>query len=163
MSLGHARRTLGILLAVGLLAVPARAADRAGSATVTIRLIATNGSVRVVTDRAPKGKPSKGDVLRETTTLRNAVRQFGKPKNAVVGSDDAVYTLVSPTQANARITVKLPGGTLRGTARVVGSALPTIRVVGGTGTFASARGTGEIRRAPAGVNGVLNVYRLQLP
>lgn len=157
-------RTLAIaLLGVGLLALPAQAADRDATASLTVRLVSTGGSAKIVTDKDPKGVPSKGDVVRETTTLKNAVRQFGKARGAVVGSDVAVYTFVSSTSANMRVSVKLPGGTLRGTARLEGTTLPVVRVTGGTGRFAGARGTGRVLPAPAGVKGVLNTYRLQLP
>jgi hypothetical protein len=156
-------RGLAILIGLGLLAVPAQAADGSDAASVTVRLVSTSGSAKIVTDKTPKGVPSAGDVVRETTTLKNAVRQFGKAKGAVVGSDVAVYTFVSSTAANMKVTVKLPGGTLRGTARLEGTTLPKLKVVGGTGAFAGARGTGVVAPAPAGVKGVLNTYRLRLP
>ena len=156
-------RTLAIaLLALGL-ALPAQAGDGSSTASLTIRLVSTGGSAKIVTDKTPKGVPSAGDVVRETTTLKNAVRQFGKAKGAVVGSDVAVYTFVSSTAANMKVTVKLPGGTLRGTARLEGTSLPRLKVVGGTGAFAGARGTGVVAPAPAVVKGVLNTYRLRLP
>jgi hypothetical protein len=152
-----------VLLGVGLLALPAHAADRSEAVNLTIRLVSTGGSAKILVDKTPKGVPSKGDVVRETTTLKNAVRQFGKAKGAVVGSDVAVYTFVSSTAASMKVTATLPGGTLRGTARLEGTALPVLKVVGGTGTFAGARGTGRVLPAPAGVKGVLNTYRLRLP
>lgn len=147
----------------GLVVLPAQAAQHTDSAARTIRLVSTNGTMKVLVDKAPKGQPSKGDILQEKTTLRNAVAQFGKAKGAVVGSDAGIYTFLSPTVVNMKVTVKLPGGTLRGTARIEGNTLPVLKVVGGTGAFAGARGTGQIKKAPAGVNGVLNTYRLQLP
>ena len=150
-------------VAFTLTALPAEAADRAELASLTIRLVSTNGKATIVVDRTPKGVPSKGDVVRETTTLRNAVRQFGKAKGALVGSDVAVYTFVSSTAATARVTARLPGGTLRATARLEGTAPPVLRVVAGTGAFAGARGTGRVLQAPEGVKGVLNISRLQLP
>jgi hypothetical protein len=150
-------------VALALTALPAQAAVRADSASLTIRLLSTNGKATVVVDRTPKSVPSKGDVVRETTTLRNAVRQFGKARGAIVGSDVAVYTFLSSTAATVRVTARLPGGTLRATARVEGTAQPVLRVVGGTGAFAGARGTGRVAPAPEGVKGVLNIYRLQLP
>jgi Dirigent-like protein len=147
----------------GLIVLPAQAAPHVDSAARTIRLVSTNGTVKVLVDKAPKGQPGKGDVVQERTTLRNAVAQFGKAKGAVVGSDASIYTFLSPTVVNMKVTAKLPGGTLRSTARIEGSTLPALKVVGGTGAFAGARGTGQVKKAPAGVNGVLNIYRLQLP
>lgn len=148
-----------------VLAVPAQAAQRADSAALTVRLVSKTVSFRAVVDRAPKGTPSKGDVLREESILNNAVPQFGRAKGAPVGSDVGIYTIVSasPVRMSVRIIAKLPGGTLRGTATVRGAATPTIRVVGGTGDFANARGTGEVRDHNGSRPGVLNIYRLQLP
>ncbi len=62
-----------------------------------------------------------------------------------------------------RVTVKLPGGTIRGTPRSRARREPDIRIVGGTGDFAGARGIGEVRDADGRAQGVLNIYRLQLP
>lgn len=159
------RSTLAIFIAAALLALPAQAAQSTGSATRTIRLVSTTVSLRTVVDLAPKGQPSKGDVVLEKSTLRNAVRQFGRARGAVVGSDTGRYTVVSldPQVITLKLTVKLPGGTLRGTSRIAGNSAPTIRVVGGTGSFANARGTGEVRAQTGGAQGVLNIYRLQLP
>jgi hypothetical protein len=160
---GRVRFLLAIALGVGLLALPAQAAQQEGSATRTIRLVATNGTVRVLVDRAPKGKPSKGDVVQERTTLSNAVPQFGRKKGAVVGSDIVNHTLTAvgpPPKVSLKLTAKLPGGTIRATGSGVS---PTIKVVGGTGAFANARGTLEVRDHNGPRPGVLNTYRLQLP
>ena len=159
------RLTLAGLLGVALLALPARAAQGTDSATRTIRLVSTTVSLTTVADRAPKGRPSKGDVALERSLLRNAVRQFGRAKGAVVGSDTGRYTIVSlnPPLVTLKLSVKLPGGTLRATGRSAGNSAPTIRIVGGTGSFANARGTGEVRAQTGGAQGVLNIYRLRLP
>jgi hypothetical protein len=159
---GRMRFLLATVLGVGLLALPAQAAHQDESATRTIRLVATNGTVRVLVDRAPKGKASKGDVVQERTTLSNAVAQFGRAKGAVVGSDVVNHTITAvgpPIRLSLKLTAKLPGGTLRGTA----SGSPRIKVVGGTGAFANARGTLEVRDHNGSKPGVLNIYRLQLP
>jgi hypothetical protein len=156
--------TLALTLGVLVLALPAQAAREADSATQTIRLVSRTVGLHTVVDRAPKGVPNKGDVVREESVLSNDIRQFGRPKGAPVGSDVATYTVVSttPTRMSMKLTVKLPGGTLRGTAQVAGNAVPTIRIVGGTRNFANARGTGEVRaRRAAGT--ALNIYRLRLP
>jgi hypothetical protein len=161
------RFTLAAVFVVGvaLLALPAQVAQSTDSATRTIRLVSLTVNSRLVVDRPPKGAPSKGDVVREESILRNAVPQFGRPKGANVGSDVAIFTVTSarPVRMNVRVTVKLPGGTLRGRARITGTAIPGIRIVGGTGIFAKARGTGTVRDASGSARGVLNIYRLQLP
>jgi hypothetical protein len=158
------RLPLALALGALVLALPAQAARETESATRTIRLVSTTVGLHTVVDRAPKGVPNKGDVVREESVLHNDVRQFGRPKGAPVGSDVATYTVVSttPTRMRMRLTVKLPGGTLRGTAQVVGNDLPTIRIVGGTRNFAKARGTGTVRARP-GRPDALNIYRLRLP
>ena len=158
------RLTLALVLGAAL-ALPAQAAHHGDSATRTIRLVSTTVSLQNIVDRPPLRAPSKGDVVLERSTLRNSVRQFGRAKGAVVGSDTGRYTIVSsrPPVVRLRLTVKLPGGTLRGTDRIEGNAPPTIRVVGGTGSFANARGTLTVRDDTAGAPGVLNIYRLRLP
>jgi hypothetical protein len=155
---------LALTLGVLVLALPAQAAHEADSATQTIRLVSMTVGIHTVVDRAPKGVPNKGDAVREESVLSNDVRQFGRPKGAPVGSDVATYTIVStrPMRMRLKLTVKLPGGTLRGTAQVAGSGFPTIRIVGGTRNFAGARGTGVVRPR-AGGRAALNVYRLRLP
>ena len=42
-------------------------------------------------DRPPKGD-GRGDVLYIRNRLRNLVAQFGKPRDALVGYDNAIYT-----------------------------------------------------------------------
>jgi hypothetical protein len=138
----------------------------AGQATTTINLISGNAR-ESVTDKAPKelarGVASRGDVIRGTSVLRNAVRQFGKPSGAVVGRDSYSFTFVSPTEAVIAVRVVLPGGTLiaRGRMRVSQGDRIVVTVTGGTGKFAGARGTGEARALSP--NESLNVYRLRFP
>lgn len=158
------RWTFALSLAVLLLALPAQSALSSDSRTQTIRLVSITTSVSVVRDGAPKGEPNKGDVIRARSTLRNERAQFGKPKGAVVGSDVGTYTLLSATLGDVKVTVKLPGGTLRAAGRIRdGVPNQTIRVTGGTGTFAGARGTLATSPLNASGNRALNVYRLQLP
>jgi hypothetical protein len=160
------RWLLAIALAAALLALPTQAAQGTSSATRTISLVSKTVNVRLSVDRAPKGLPNKGDVLREESILSNHVPQFGRPKGANVGSDVGLYTVVAtgpPSRLALKVTARLPGGNLRATATVVGSAVPKLRVVGGTGVFAGARGTGEAREHNGSRPGVLNVYRLRLP
>ena len=149
-------------LSLLILALPAQAAHGTGTKAMTIQLVSTTTSFRLLVDRAPKGSLSKGDVQWARSTLSNVVPQFGRPRNAVVGSDVATLTVGAPGQARLRGTAKLPGGTLRITGLVSGLAPARISIVGGTGAFASARGTVEVRSLNASGTRALNVYRLRL-
>jgi len=73
-----------------VLALPVAASDTAATKSVTIRILITP-VMRTFTDVAPKTHPmtgeyTKGDTLKGTSILRNAVPQFGKPNGARVGS-----------------------------------------------------------------------------
>ena len=152
-----------VLVAAGVL-VGATVASAAPTAGRTISLLSkTTGSN--FQDAAPSG-PSKGDMLSGTSQLRNAVAQFGRPKGAVVGRDAfrAVYT--SAGVATLRVTVTLPGGTIKCSGTVYDDrSRNVLRVTAGTGSFARATGTcsaSPAARNPYGADS-LNVYRLQLP
>jgi len=157
---------LGALIAVLLLALPAQAGDRSQAKTQTIRLVSRAVTVTVTFDRPPKGSANKGDQVTVTSRLTNAVRQFGRPMGAVVGSDLAVVTIVSNTalslRERIRAAVKLPGGTIR-IDGVTTESKRTVRVIGGTGAFAGARGTCEIRNLEPDGDPALNIYRLRFP
>jgi hypothetical protein len=132
---------------------------------MTFRLIATPTSFRVV-DRAPKGVKngvwSQGDVMYVESVLRNWKAQFGRPEDAIVGSDSWVYTrLATPGLSLATATVKLPGGTLRLRGRFGSSQPHFVPVVGGTGRFENARGTNKFRNNRLD-GGALNDYTLRL-
>src|SRR5262245_32353354 len=154
---------IGSAVAAGFVA---RDVPASGQATTTISLISGNAR-ESVTDKAPKslarGVASKGDVIRGTSFLRNAVRQFGKPSGAVVGRDSYSFTFVSLTEAVITVKVVLPGGTLeaRGRMRISQGDRIVVTVTGGTGKFAGARGTGEARSLSPSES--LNVYRLRFP
>ena len=150
-----------ILLGALLIALPATAADRTMSRTQTITLVSKTVSVRALADKAPKGEPSMGDVFQEKSELRNAVAQFERPKGALVGSDVAIATLLDTPRVRFALTVTLPGGTIRA-GGVIGTVGQRIPVIGGTGVFAGARGTSEVRRLD-GQGQALNIYRLRVP
>jgi hypothetical protein len=149
-----------------LLALPAQGAHGTESKTQTIQIVSTTVYARVLLDRAPKHTPTKGDKVWEKSRLRNDVAQFGRPKGALVGSDVGVNTILSNNPPRAKVTgiVTLPGGTMRFEGTLNANATRAdIRVVGGTGAFAGARGTLEVRSlTPDGIT-ALNVYRLRLP
>jgi hypothetical protein len=150
--------TVGLIL--GVSAIPAQGAD---SKAMTIRVISTTTALEVVKDREPTNALSAGDVLRARSTLRNAVAQFGRPKGAVVGGDVGVVTMVSSTEGNVKVTASLPGGTIRLSGRDTAVSNESLRVIGGTGKFAGARGVVEVRLLDLRTRRALNVYRLQLP
>jgi len=151
------RRGAALALAV-VAAVSAPAAAQAKRVTISVTSILV--SVRT-TDLAPKGVVSRGDRKVYRNVLRNTARQFGKPKGARVGSDSGTLTFTSAHTARYTGTTRLPGGTLkvRGPVKVVGRQLQ-IAVTGGTGRYASARGTLTVG---PGDTRALNVYRLVLP
>src|SRR6187200_3142408 len=74
-----------------VIAVPAAASDGAIAKSLTIRVYVTEVT-QSIKDVPPKtlrlgGEYTKGDTVRGTEVLRNAVRQFDKPKGANVGTD----------------------------------------------------------------------------
>ena len=88
------------------------------------------------------------------SVLRNAVKQLGRAKGAVVGHHYEVQTFTSPTTGTITTLVHLPG------ERFVPNA-GTLPVVGGTGRYAGARGTSYTRDLRPGRS--LNVYYLRIP
>ena len=58
---------------------------------------------------------------------------------------------------------RCPGGTIRLSGRGTTVVNESLRVVGGTGTYAGARGVVEVRALDLRSGRALNVYRLQLP
>jgi len=153
------------LLTLLVVAWPAKASPTSSNATLTIRLIST--PKRTVTkDVAPKtlrqGLLSRGDTISGTSVLRNQIAQFGKPKGTIVGSDSFSITVTSPPRARVKVTVHLPAGTLdvAGVSPNAASLKP-FPIVGGTGSYAGARGTCESQTLSGGRS--LNIYRLRLP
>ena len=91
--------------------------------------------------------------------LLNVVPQFGRRAGEAVGTERSTLTLTSSTAAVIHGVVALPGGTIVYSGRGrLGSSAP-IPVVGGTGTFAHARGTLAVGSGTS----PLNTYRLTLP
>jgi len=160
------RLTLVLALSLLLLAPPARARQEETSTTLAIRLIVTPADSRYLIDRAPKGYPNKGDVIRERSTLLNAVAQFGRPKRVIVGSDVWITTIaIAPFgKVDVKATTTIPGGTIRAAGTVTAAqTTATFRVVGGTGKYANVRGTISLRNLEANGTRGLAVYRLRLP
>lgn len=157
-----AKLTAGVLALTCLLlalAVPIRAAGTVYEKSLTFRLTSTVASGRFV-DRPPKGRTSRGDMTYVWSVLRNSVSQFGRPKGAVVGRDYAVSTLLSARTALAKVSVRLPGGTLRLRGKVdITRTSGILSVVGGTGAFAGARGTCSVSDRE---DRSINIYRITL-
>jgi hypothetical protein len=162
--------TLATCLSILLLAVPAHAGHRSDSKTLNIVLISRTVSDKFLRDSPPKNEVNVGDRTWSKSILRNAVAQFGRRKGAVVGSDVGVITVTScsctgtvkRSRGRIKITATLPGGTLRVAGNVTAS-FEGAPVVGGTGDFARARGTLEVRNLEPDGDPALNVYRLRLP
>jgi hypothetical protein len=145
-----------VLLVVAVAASTARA----GADELTlIKLVSITTSERD-NDVPPKGV-SIGDSEFSTSRLVNAVPQFGKPKGAVVGSDQSTTTLRSASMARVEGVTKLPGGSLviYGTVRFIphGQVFP---IGGGTGAFSGAHGTVTVTPFGKDARRALNVYRL---
>jgi hypothetical protein len=155
---------LAMLVSLVLLTVPAQAGNDSGSRTQTIRVVSKVVDFRILVNRPPKSVGNVGDKMQARNSLRNAVAQFGRPKGALVGQDVQTITVtsVTPTRVRTTVTVSLPGGTLR-VAGTVTSNEQLLPVVGGSGDFAGARGTSEVKSLDADGDPALNIYRLRLP
>jgi hypothetical protein len=142
-------------VAVSLAAFGGTTASGAAPATVviTVRSVTT---AAVPSDKAPKGA-SKGDRLLLRDRLVNVARQFGKPPGAVVGRDEGVIVLSSPTSGTFQGVTTLPDGTIR-LRGVISNGVMTFSVAGGTGRYAHARGTIVVGSGKS----PLNTYRLTL-
>jgi hypothetical protein len=140
--------------------VSVAAAPSQAHSSMVIRLLSTTTQARYV-DRGPKGE-SPGDTIVSSSRLVNAVAQFGRPKGAVVGRDRGTYTLLKDRKTRIDGWATLPGGKIhiRGVVRTLGAKASAVAVVGGTGDFASARGTVTVSPVSSKPDPSLNVYRL---
>ena len=79
-------------------------------------------------------------------------------------SDVGTLTVVSvhPPRVDLKVTVKLPGGTIRTAGRIT-DLDQDVLVIGGRDDFANARVTSEIRSLHPSGDPALNVYRRRLP
>ncbi len=154
-------RRLGVPIAAAALAVALAPATHADGTTV-IRLISTFHHA-TVDDRSPRGEVSAGDVIVSFDRLANATAQFGRPKGARVGHDRGRFTYLTQTQMHIDGWTTLPGGRIhvRGLVRTVRGDVVAMRVVGGIGAFAGARGTVTVTPYPTTARTLL-VYRVQL-
>jgi len=146
------------------MALPAAAADAAATKSFTIRVYVKQVT-QSIKDVPPKTlrlahEYTKGDTISGTEILRNAVRQFNKPKGANVGTDRYVITTVAWQKVRVDFVTRFPGGTVH--AHGVGKpGSGKVPVVGGTGRYAGATGVAEGRHLANGKK--LNIYRLRIP
>jgi hypothetical protein len=153
-----------LLASVSLvMALPAAASDAAAAKSVTIRVYVeeVTQSIKDVPPKTLVGyEYTKGDTIHGTEILRNAVRQFNKPKGAKVGTDRYVIFAVAYQKVRVDFVTRFPGGTvhLHGEGKPGSGKVP---IVGGTGLYAGATGVAEGRHLADGKK--LNIYRLQIP
>ena len=158
-------RAAVLLASVSLvMALPAAASDAATAKSFTIRVYVkeVTQSIKDVPPKTLKlgNEYTKGDTVRGTEILRNAVRQFNKPKGAKVGTDRYVMFAVAYQKVRVDFVVRFPGGTvhLHGEGKI--GSKPEVPIVGGTGVYAGATGSIEGRHLANGEK--LNIYRLQI-
>ena len=147
------------------MALPAAASEAAVAESVTIRVYVeeVTQSIKDVPPKTLIGyEYTKGDTIRGTEILRNAVRQFNKPTGANVGSDRYVIFAVAYQKVRADFVARFPGGTVHAhdEGHRIG-AEPKVPIVGGTGLYAGATGSIEGQHLANGKK--LNIYRLQIP
>jgi hypothetical protein len=155
-----------LLASVSLvMALPAAAADATATKSFTIRVYVKQVT-QSIKDVPPKTlrlahEYTKGDTISGTEILRNAVRQFNKPKGANVGTDRYVITTVAWQKVRVDFVTRFPGGTVHAHGEGKIGSKPKVPIVGGTGLYAGATGVIEGQHLANGEK--LNIYRLQVP
>jgi len=157
------RAAVLLVSAALVMALPAAASEAAGAESATIRVYVkeVTQSIKDVPPKTLLGfEYTKGDTIRGTEILRNAVRQFNKPTGANVGSDRYVIFAVAYQKVRVDFVTRFPGGTVH--AHGVGKpGSGKVPVVGGTGRYAGATGVADGRHLANGKK--LNIYRLRIP
>jgi hypothetical protein len=159
-------RAAVLLASVALvMALPGAASDAATTRSFTIRVYVSRAT-QSIKDVPPRTfrlghEYTKGDTIRGTDTLRNAVRQFDKPKGANVGTDRYVFIAVAWQKVRVDFVARFPGGTVHAHGEGKIGSEPELPIVGGTGLYAGATGVVEGRHLANGAK--LNIYRLQIP
>jgi hypothetical protein len=145
-------------------ALPASASNAATAKSLTIRVYVKEVT-QSITDVPPRTfrvghEYTKGDTIRGTESLRNAVRQFNRPKGASVGTDRYVITAVARQQIRVDFVTTFPGGTVHAHGEGTAGSKPEVPVVGGTGSYAGATGVIDGQHLANGEK--VNIYRLQV-
>lgn len=146
-----------------VMALPSAVSDAATAKSLTIRVYVdeVTQSIKDIPPKTLIGREyTKGDTIRGTDSLRNAVPQFNEPKGATVGTDRYVIVAVAHQKVTADFVTRFPGGTVH----AHGEGTPgsgKVPIVGGTGRYAGATGVAEGRHLANGEK--LNTYRLQIP
>jgi hypothetical protein len=147
------------------MALSAAASEAVTAKSVTIRVYVEEVT-QSIKDVPPKTfaltrEYTKGDTIRGTEILRNAVPQFNKPKGANVGTDRYVIIAVAWQKVRVDFVTRFPGGTVHAHGEGKAGSKPKVPVVGGTGLYAGATGSIEGQHLASGEK--LNIYRLQIP
>jgi hypothetical protein len=159
-------RAAVLLASVSLvMGLPAAASDAATAKSFTIRVYVKQVT-QLIKDVPPKTfklahEYTKGDTIRGTEILRNALRQFNKPKGAEVGTDRYVIIAVAWQKVSVDFVTRFPGGTVHAHGEGKIGSKPKVPIVGGTGLYAGATGSIEGQHLANGKK--LNIYRLQIP
>jgi hypothetical protein len=126
------------LLAVAMTSISAGAAQ--GPPTTTLQFLditASNGST-IPNNQAPK--------LGDTFSFRDIVYKWsGGKRGARVGHVDGTFTFISDSAASIEALAHLPGGTLVILGPSSNGPVTKLAVVGGTGSYAAARGDVTVR------------------
>ena len=145
--------------------LPAAASDAATAKSITIRVYVkeVKQSIKDVPPQTLRlgNEYTKGDTIRGTESLRNAVRQFNKPTGANVGTDRYVIIAVAWQKVRVDFVTRFPGGTVHAHGEGKIGSKPKVPIVGGTGLYAGATGSIEGQHLANGEK--LNIYRLQIP
>jgi hypothetical protein len=155
--------TLGaVALCLLVLAMPAGGTSKRTTSSLTISVLWLVITDWVVKDVPPKNKQSLGDVYGYSASLTNHVPQFGQRSGALVGVEHDTLTVLAAQAYLIRSRAVLPGGKIYSRGRLAGrSRIQTIRVIGGTGKYAGARGL--VTEEEIGRLATVETYRLHVP
>ena len=159
-------RSVGALGAVAfcllILAAPADATPRDRSSSLTISVLSSTITDRLVRDVAPKKRSSPGDVYWSSASLTNHVPQFGQRSGALVGIEYTTWTLLRGHRALVRSTAVLPRGEIHSKGGVLDrKTFQTIAIIGGSGRYAGARGS--VTAEEVGQLVAVETFRVRLP